>query len=165
MSQAQTFARVKRHANRNLLEVTALPGDSSDADFDRLVAECETAYADMPADFVLLFDLTDLQRLKPAYAQAWMRMFERVKPITKARLLCTCVVLTNPIVLMGANLFLSMYNPVKPFHMFEARDDALSKARSELKAVKDRVVDGHVQHHEQAKDAQQQAPHAHRKPR
>ena len=128
-------AEVQRSKQRNLLKLTAQKPAASNEEFAAFIERAETAYCEMPPNFVLLFDLCKMRALPLAQIRAWLDLFRRVAPVTRARLLCTCVAVQDPVVLTGMKIFMTVYNPIKPLHIFSSRQEALACAVSELESV------------------------------
>ena len=100
------------------LVIAARRAQATDDEFRALVADAETAYRATDAPFYLVFDLLRLELVPLHQAHAWMELFERVRPITERLLLCTSLCLASPILRGGVELFLALYHPVKPLHVF-----------------------------------------------
>tara|TARA_Y100000746_G_C15463027_1_gene432415 strand:+ start:1319 stop:1690 length:372 start_codon:yes stop_codon:yes gene_type:complete len=112
-----------------IFHVQVLKAKPENDEFQNLVCKCEKLYMSMNKPFILSFDLFDMDILGPIEIITWMSMFVRVMPITKEYLVCTFVCV-NKSLKEPIEMFLKMYNPVKPFCFFYDRSefqDAINK--------------------------------------
>ena len=122
------FASVER-PQPNILCITVHAPSPTDEQFAALVDDARRLYVAMPVGFVLVFDLSLMGMVDPRHARAWMALFEEMLPVTRARLLCTLVVITNPLVRLGVDLFLALYDPIRPLRVFDGRAACMLAAR------------------------------------
>lgn len=137
------FGKVRRRRG-GLLVVTVLKEKATDEEFDALIDASESAYVQMPDKFCLVLDLSVMELLPLSHCIKWMELFERVKPVTEARLVCTCVCFQNPIMHSAVTLFLRMYHPIRPFYVCHDRSECIRIATSKQEAKQDGVVDQDV---------------------
>jgi hypothetical protein len=141
------FADVERCSGGLLLCITVQAPTATDAQFAALARAARLAYERMRPDFELVLDLTRLGVLAPHHAQAWMQLFDEVRPITRERLRCTHIVIANAAVRLGLDLFLGLYDPIRPVHVHPDRASclrAVGAARSKEVPVDGEVVEEHV---------------------
>ena len=113
---------------RSILIVRALRPRPTEAEFARTIALCESAYTSMQRPFVLAMDLMDMEEVSVPQALAWMAMFLRVMPTTKRFLVCTCACFP-PSLKNAVDLFLKLYDPVKPFLTCSTREEMDLRAK------------------------------------
>lgn len=94
--------------------------------------EAEREYSTMDTEFVLVFNLTNFSGLSIQQAAAWMELFERVRPVTESKLICTCVCSSSSVVLAGARLFTRLHSTVKPFHVYEREEECMREAQRKI---------------------------------
>lgn len=119
-------------ATDRLLSIEVQQPCCTDAEFAAFADHVADVYEGMPCGFVLHMDMMRMQRLPLAQAMKWMTMFHRVLPVTRERLVCTCVCFDDPLVRVSADLFLQFYHPVKPLHMFDTRAECRRRVEQEL---------------------------------
>ena len=117
-----------------MVVVTARAGlpSCTTEEFDKLVLASEHAYTEQTAPFVLIFDLTALQRAPPVWqCTRWMRLFVRVRDTTRRFLQCSCVCTSSPLIITGVRVFRTFYDPIKPMHVIPtlAQAHAIAKSR------------------------------------
>ena len=113
------------------MEVHVRKSVESDASFAAFMTEAERVYVGMEASFVLIFRL-DFGGVSVRQAARWMQLFERVRPVTEAKLICTCVCCSSPVVEAWARMFTTVYSSIKPFHVCKDYETCLAKAREGL---------------------------------
>lgn len=91
-------------------------------EFSSLVSECERLYSTLKQPFLLVFDLREMGLIGPVEVIQWMAMFVRVMPITKKYLHSTFLCVNNSLD-EAIRMFLALYNPVKPFHVYHDISD------------------------------------------
>ena len=123
------FARVRASTTQNMLVLTVLKPSCTDDEFEECMELTRAAYLAMPAGFVMVFDLCEMSLLSPRRYKQWLALFNSVRDVTERNLICTCVTYENALLQVAINVFLRLYDPVKPFHVFCSREECLAHAR------------------------------------
>lgn len=129
----QMFARVDHEPQ--ILRITVINERASDGEFSRLIESAEEAYRSRGHPFVLLLDLTRMNQIPLPQAMAWIDLFHRVMPITRERLICTCLCFRDDLVRAAVQLFLALYNPVKPFFIHATVEECDECASRNIQAM------------------------------
>lgn len=124
------FAKIHPSTTQNILVLTVLQSTCTDDEFEECMALTRAAYLNMPQGFVMVFDLRKMSLLSAQQVTKWMELFNSVRDVTERNLLCTCVVHDSVLLQTAVNLFLMVYDPIKPFHVFTTRDECFNYARS-----------------------------------
>ena len=119
MQDVTTAAWAEVHVAEHIMEVRVCKDVSSDDTFASFVDRAESAYTMKDEDFVLVFRIENFSGVSKRQAVQWMQLFDRVRPITEARLIGTCVSSPSPVVRTGARMFTLLHSPIKPFHVFD----------------------------------------------
>ena len=104
----------------------------NDEEFDNLISEIESLYNKIEEPFMLVLYLDKMNQITLPQAFAWMSMFMRVLNITKTFLKCTFVSI-NSTLQEPVDMFLKIYNPIKPFRVFYDKE-SLKKEVEKMKA-------------------------------
>lgn len=107
--------------NNGYIYLDVLKEQPENNEFDEFVAKSEKLYMTMNKPFILALNLHKMGILGPSEVIKWMAMFFRVIVITEKYLSYTIVHL-NKSLKDSVTLFLNLYNPVKPFHVFYSQE-------------------------------------------
>ena len=120
------WAEVKRRPG--IVEVRVNRDVETEREYVDFMVEAEQEYMKMDTEFVLVFNL-NFSGVNIQQAAAWMELFERVRPVSASKLICTCVCSSSSVVLAGARLFTRLHSAVKPFHVYESEEECMSEAQ------------------------------------
>ena len=101
---------------KQVLFINVIKKNPVNDEFSDFVDECEKLYTSLCQPFILVFDLSFMGLIGPVEVYQWMTLFFKVKHITEQYLKCT-VVCMNDNLREPVNMFLKLYNPIKPFHV------------------------------------------------
>ena len=134
------FARIRPSNTHNMLVLTVLKAQPTDAEFDECLRLTYEAYVTMPPQFVMIFDLCRMTTLDIQRCKQWMSLFVRVKEVTRQNLVCTCIAYDGAMLRLAVEMFLRFYDPIKPFHVFSSREQCLAFARSRATPIRECAV-------------------------
>ena len=112
-----------------IVEIRVNRDVKTDKEYSDFVLAAEREYLAMDSEFVLVFNLSNFSGVSVQQAAAWMELFERVRPVTETKLICTCVFSTSSVVLAGARLFTMLHSPIKPFHVYDNEEECMREVR------------------------------------
>tara|TARA_E500000178_G_scaffold355372_1_gene427770 strand:- start:2215 stop:2511 length:297 start_codon:yes stop_codon:yes gene_type:complete len=84
----------------------------------------------MPHNFVLSINMMNMNRLPINQAMKWMAIFQDCAYITRERLMATCICFDDPLVKFATDVFLKLYDPIKPLYIFDTAEECEAKAVS-----------------------------------
>ena len=133
---SRPFATVDAH-NKHLCIRVRQPA-CADNDFYDFADHVAETYVTMPHGFVLSIDMMAMERLPLNQALKWMTMFHKVADVTRERLVATCICFDDPLIKISTDLFLTLYNPIKPLHVFDSADACKLKVEQLLERLTNR---------------------------